>query len=137
MNSPHSLNSTNSRNSKNPSNSTNSRNSKNPSNSTNSIVVLITAGSEEEGRKIAGLLVKEKKAACVNILPGVESLFRWKGRIDSARECLLLVKTRASLLPEIIRLVKGIHSYELPEIIALPITGGSEDYLSWLDSTCQ
>ena len=119
MNSPHSLNST------------------NPSNSTNSIVVLITAGSEEEGRKIAGLLVKEKKAACVNILPGVESLFRWKGRTDSARECLLLVKTRASLLPEIIRLVKGIHSYELPEIIALPITGGSEDYLSWLDSACQ
>jgi periplasmic divalent cation tolerance protein len=125
MNSPHSL------------NSTNSRNSRNPSNSTNPIVVLITAGSEEEGRNIAGLLVKEKKAACVNILPGVESLFRWKGRIDSARECLLLVKTRAALLPEIIRLVKGIHSYELPEIIALPITGGSEDYLRWLDSACQ
>jgi len=106
-------------------------------NSTNPIVVLITAGSEEEGRKIAELLVKEKKGACVNILPGVESLFRWKGRIDSARECLLLVKTRAALLPEIIRLVKGIHSYELPEIIALPITGGSEDYLRWLDSACQ
>jgi periplasmic divalent cation tolerance protein len=125
MNSPHSL------------NSTNSRNSRNPSNSTNPIVVLITAGSEEEAHKIARLLVKEKKAACVNILPGVESLFRWKGRIDSARECLLLVKTRAALLPEIIRLVKGIHSYELPEIIALPITGGSEDYLRWLDSACQ
>jgi periplasmic divalent cation tolerance protein len=115
----------------------NARNSTNSSNSTNPIVVLITAGSEEEAHKIARLLVKEKKAACVNILPGVESLFRWKGRIDSARECLLLVKTRAALLPEIIRLVKGIHSYELPEIIALPITGGSEDYLRWLDSACQ
>jgi len=100
------------------------------------IVVFITVGSEEEGRKIARLLVKEKKAACVNIVPGVDSLFRWKGRINSARESLLLVKTKASLLPEIISLVKQIHSYEVPEIIALPVIGGSEDYLKWLDSAC-
>ncbi len=101
------------------------------------IIVLITAGSEKEARKIARLLVKEKKAACVNILPGVDSLFRWKGKIDSARESLLLVKTRASLFPEIISLVKQIHSYEVPEIIALPIVGGSEDYLRWLDGALQ
>jgi len=100
------------------------------------IVVFITVGSEEEGRKIARLLVKEKKAACVNIMPGVDSLFRWKGRINSARESLLLVKTKASLLPEISSLVKQIHSYEVPEIIALPVIGGSEDYLKWLDSAC-
>ena len=100
------------------------------------IVVFITVGSEEEGRKIARLLVKEKKAACVNIVPGVDSLFRWKGRINSARESLLLVKTKASLLPEISSLVKQIHSYEVPEIIALPVIGGSEDYLKWLDSAC-
>jgi periplasmic divalent cation tolerance protein len=101
------------------------------------IVVLITAGSEEEAHKIARLLVKQKKAACVNIVPGVDSLFRWKGKIDSARETLLLAKTRAPLLSEIISLVQKTHSYEVPEIIALPITGGSEDYLEWLDSACQ
>jgi periplasmic divalent cation tolerance protein len=104
---------------------------------TDRIIVLITAGSEKEARKIAELLVKEKKAACVNIVPGVDSLFRWKGKIDSARESLLLVKTRASLFPEIIRLVKETHSYEVPEIIALPIIGGSEEYLKWLDSACR
>jgi len=101
------------------------------------IVVLITAGSEEEARKIAELLVKEKKAACVNIVPQVGSLFRWKGKIDSARESLLLVKTTASLLSEVISLVKQVHSYEVPEIIALPIVGGSEEYLNWLSNACQ
>ena len=82
------------------------------------IIVLITAGSEEEASRIARLLVKEKKAACVNIVPRVDSLFRWKGKIDSARESLLLVKTRASLLSEIISLVKEAHSYKVPEIMA-------------------
>ena len=100
------------------------------------IIVLITAGSEEEARRIARLLVKEKMAACVNIVPGVDSLFRWKGKMDSARETLLLVKTRAPLLSEIISLVKKAHSYEVPEIIALPIIDGSEDCLKWLDTTC-
>lgn len=104
---------------------------------TDRIIVLITAGSEEEARKIARLLVREKKAACVNIVPRVDSLFRWKGKIDSARESLLLVKARASLLSEIISLVKEIHSYEVPEIIALPIIGGSEEYLQWLDRACR
>jgi periplasmic divalent cation tolerance protein len=104
---------------------------------TDKIIVLITAGSEEEAHKIAELLVNEKKAACVNIVPRVDSLFWWEGKIDSARESLLLVKTKASLFPEIISLVKEIHSYKVPEIIALPIIGGSEDYLKWLDITCR
>jgi periplasmic divalent cation tolerance protein len=103
---------------------------------TDRIVVLITAGSEEEARRIAKLLVKKKKAACVNIVPEVDSHFRWKGKLDSARESLLLAKTRASLFPEIINLVKEIHSYEVPEIIALPMIGGSKEYLRWLDSAC-
>ncbi len=103
---------------------------------TDRIIVLITAGSEEEAHKIAELLVNEKKAACVNILPGVDSLFWWEGKIESARESLLLVKTKASLFPEIVELVKRTHSYEVPEIIALPIVTGSEDYLKWLDSAC-
>ena len=101
------------------------------------IVVMITAGSEEEARKIAELLLKERKVACVNIVPRVDSLFHWKGKIDSACESLLLAKTRASLLHEIIGLVREVHSYEVPEIIALPIVGGSEEYLKWLDGACQ
>ena len=104
---------------------------------TDRIIVLITAGSEEEAHKIAESLVKGKKAACVNIVPGVDSLFRWEGKIDSARESLLLVKTKASLFPEIVELVKRTHSYEVPEIIALPIIAGSEDYLKWLDIACR
>jgi periplasmic divalent cation tolerance protein len=104
---------------------------------TDRIIVLITAGSEEEAHKIAESLVKGKKAACVNIVPRVDSLFWWEGKIDSARESLLLVKTKASLFPEIVELVKRTHSYEVPEIIALPIIAGSEDYLKWLDIACQ
>jgi periplasmic divalent cation tolerance protein len=104
---------------------------------TDRIIVLITVGSEEEAHKIAELLVNEKKAACINIVPGVDSLFWWEGKLDSARESLLLVKTKASLFSEIISLVKEIHTYEVPEIIALPIIAGSEDYLKWLDNACR
>jgi periplasmic divalent cation tolerance protein len=101
------------------------------------VVVLITTSSEEEAHKIAELLVNRRKAACVNIVPRVDSLFWWEDKLDSARESLLLVKTKASLFPEIVELVKRTHSYEVPEIIALPIIAGSEDYLKWLDIACQ
>ena len=101
------------------------------------VVVLITTSSEEEAHKIAELLVNGKKAACVNIVPKVDSLFWWKDKLDSARESLLLVKTTASLFPEIVELVKRTHSYEVPEVIALPIIAGSDDYLKWLDIACQ
>jgi periplasmic divalent cation tolerance protein len=104
---------------------------------TDRIIVLITTSGEEEAHKIAELLVKGKKAACVNILPGVDSLFWWEGKIETAKESLILVKTKASLFPEIVELVKRTHSYEVPEIIALPIIAGSEDYLKWLDTACQ
>jgi periplasmic divalent cation tolerance protein len=103
----------------------------------NKIVVLITTSSEEEAHNIAELLVNGKKAACANIVPGVDSIFWWEDKLDSARESLLLVKTRASLFPEIVELVKRTHSYEVPEILALPIIGGNEDYLKWLDIACQ
>ena len=122
-------------------NSTNPRNSTNPMNPMNStssaLVLMITVGTEQEAHQIAELLVNARKAACVNILPRADSLFRWKGKIESARESLLLAKTRASLLPEIIDLVKQVHSYEVPEIVALPIVGGSKEYLKWLDGACQ
>lgn len=98
------------------------------------IVILVTTGSEQEAHSIADRLLNQRKAACVNIVPGVDSLFWWQGKLDSASENLLIVKTKASLLPEIIRLVKELHSYTVPEIIALPIIGGNEDYLKWIDS---
>ena len=100
---------------------------------TGKIVVLITAASEEEAQSIAKLLLEQKKAACVNIVPGVDSHFWWKGKLEEEKECLLIVKSTVSLLPAIIKTVKKAHSYEVPEIIALPIVGGNEDYLKWID----
>ena len=98
------------------------------------LVVFITATTAEEAGRIADILVSERKAACVNIVPKVNSLFWWEDKLDLAQESLLIVKSRASLLPEIVEIVKKAHSYEVPEIIALPITGGNEDYLRWIDS---
>lgn len=100
----------------------------------NYIVVFITVKEAEEAQKIAKALLKRRQAACVNILPGVESHFWWKDKLDSAKEILLIVKTKESLLPDLIKSVKKIHSYSIPEIIALPIVGGSRDYLEWIDS---
>ncbi|MFC2035342.1 divalent-cation tolerance protein CutA [Chloroflexota bacterium] len=97
------------------------------------IVVLITTATKKEAQTIGELLLSKKKVACINIVPRVESLFRWQSKIDSAQESLLIIKSRASLLPEIIEIVKRAHSYEIPEIIALPIISGSEDYLQWVD----
>jgi periplasmic divalent cation tolerance protein len=96
------------------------------------LVVFITTGSAMEAQRIAHILVSERKAACVNIVPQVHSRFWWQGKIDSADETLLIVKTRASLLDELVRLVKENHNYEVPEIIALPILGGNPDYLKWI-----
>ena len=98
------------------------------------LVVFITTGNAVEGEKIANILVSSRKAACVNILPQLDSRFWWQGKIDSADEVLLIVKTKASLLDELVSLVKENHSYEVPEIIALPIVGGNRDYLKWIDS---
>jgi periplasmic divalent cation tolerance protein len=97
-----------------------------------SVVILITASTEEEARRIADGLLTQRKAACVNIVPGVTSVFWWQDKLDSEQESLLIVKTKASLLNEIVTLVKEIHSYDVPEVIALPIVGGNQDYLQWI-----
>lgn len=97
------------------------------------IVVFITTATAEEAQRIANILVSGRKAACVNIVPQVHSRFWWQGKIDSADEALMVVKTKAALLDEIIKLVKENHSYEVPEIVALPIVGGNRDYLKWID----
>jgi periplasmic divalent cation tolerance protein len=73
-----------------------------------------------------------RKAACVNIAPKISSRFWWQGKLESAEESLLIVKTRASVLDEVVNLVKKHHSYDVPEVVALPIIGGNEDYLEWM-----
>ena len=98
------------------------------------IIVFITTVTEGESHNIADLILSRRKAACVNIVPRVDSLFWWQGKLDSAQESLLIIKTKASLLPEIVNLVKGAHSYQVPEIVAVPIISGNEDYLKWIDS---
>ena len=97
------------------------------------IVVFITAESPEQARKIADALLNKKLAACVNIVPQMHSMFWWEGKITSADESLLIVKTEATLLDNVIASVKRNHSYNVPEVIALPIIGGNMDYLYWID----
>ncbi|HWR70458.1 MAG TPA: divalent-cation tolerance protein CutA [Dehalococcoidia bacterium] len=97
------------------------------------VVVFVTTSGEEEAEKIASLLLEQRKAACVNVIPRVSSRFWWQGKLDSAQESLLIIKTRAALVPDITDMVKKAHSYAVPEIVALPIVGGNRDYLDWVD----
>ncbi|MDO8472927.1 MAG: divalent-cation tolerance protein CutA [Dehalococcoidia bacterium] len=96
------------------------------------VVVFITSASESEAHSLARMLVEKRLAACVNTFHNVHSLFWWQGKVDSAHEVLLIVKTRAALLPNLVESVKKAHSYTVPEIIALPIIGGNPDYLKWV-----
>ena len=100
-------------------------------------VVLITAPGLPEARRISRMLVSERLAACVNIVRGIESLFRWKGKVDRAKEFLLIVKTRKSLVKRLGLAVKKIHSYSVCEVIALPVLAGNRDYLSWIAASCR
>jgi len=101
------------------------------------LVVLITAGSQEEAERIAQSLVAEMLAACVNVVPGVTSIYRWEGEVQRDQEWLLVAKSRRDVLDRLIERVQEIHSYDVPEIIALPLAGGSEPYLRWLDSVVE
>lgn len=98
-------------------------------------LVLSTTGSQEEAQRIAKALVEEKLAACVNIVPGIESHYRWKEKVESAQEWLLIVKTTASISMIVRDRIKELHSYELPEAIEIPISGGSDEYLDWIDES--
>ena len=97
------------------------------------VVVFVTTSGEEEAEKIASLLLEKRKAACVNVVPRVSSRFWWQGKLDSVQESLLIIKTQATLVPELTEIVKKAHSYTVPEIVALPIVGGNKDYLDWVD----
>ena len=99
------------------------------------IVVLITAKDQEEAKKIADHLLSGKLAACVNIVPGVQSVFWWENKIDNAQEVLLIVKSKKTLFKRIVSAVREVHSYSVPEIIALPIVNGHKDYLKWISDS--
>ena len=100
-------------------------------------MVLVTCPSIAEARRIGRSLVKKKLAACANILAGVESIYRWKGKVERAREVLVVMKTTAARLRELEREVKRVHGYEVPEFIALPIVAGSQEYLEWVGKSVQ
>ena len=103
---------------------------------TDKFVVLVTCSTPAEAQLIARAVVNARLAACVNILPGaVQSIYRWKGKIESARERLLLIKTSRKRLAKLQAAVERLHSYDVPEFIAIPIATGSSGYLSWIEES--
>jgi len=96
------------------------------------VIIMVMCATRGEAKKIAGSVLKKRLAACANIMGGVESRFWWKGSLDKAGETLLMMKTKKANFKKIEREVKKLHSYEVPEIIAVPIIAGSKDYLDWI-----
>ena len=96
------------------------------------IMVFITVGSGGEGERLARALVDERLAACVNRIGPVQSVYRWEGKVEQSEEEMLIVKTRNELFPALEKRVRELHSYDVPEIIALPLIQGNEAYLTWL-----
>jgi len=99
---------------------------------TDKIVVLTTCASREEAGKIARALVSKRLAACVNVLPAVQSIYRWKGNVEEAEETLVVIKSSRALFDDLRAEIEKLHSYEVAEVIAVPIVDGSEAYLEWL-----
>jgi periplasmic divalent cation tolerance protein len=104
---------------------------------TDKIVVLTTCESKEDAEKVARSLLESRLAACVNIVPGVRSLYWWQGAIEEAGEWVLLIKSSRPLLEKLRQQIERVHSYQTPEVIALAIVDGSEGYLAWLDRELQ
>jgi periplasmic divalent cation tolerance protein len=100
-------------------------------------IVLSTTGSREEGEKIAHALVERRLAACVNLVGPIASVYRWQERVERAEEFLLIIKTTAESFPDVRDAIQELHSYELPECIALPIEAGSAEYLDWISDSLE
>jgi periplasmic divalent cation tolerance protein len=98
------------------------------------VVATTTTNSIKEARELAGLLVREKLAACVQIVPKIESVYEWEGRIQDDQEYLLLIKTREKRVDEIKKIMEKQHSYEVPEFLVLPVIEGMEEYLKWMEA---
>jgi periplasmic divalent cation tolerance protein len=97
------------------------------------VVVLVTTGSADEGARIGRTLVSERLAACVNVVGPIRSIYRWEGAVEDAEEWLLVLKARAADFAALEARVRALHSYAVPEVLALPVYGGSAAYLAWLD----
>jgi periplasmic divalent cation tolerance protein len=104
---------------------------------TDKIVVLNTCGSEAEAERLARLLIDQRLAACVSIVPRVRSFYRWKGAVESSDECLLLIKSSRPLLEQLRAVLEKAHTYEVPEVLALPVVAGAAPYLDWLQANLQ
>jgi len=101
------------------------------------IAVLTTAPCGAKAKKIAEFIISKKLAACVNIIPKIDSFFRWQAKVDKAKESLLVIKTKKALFGELVKAIKSKHPYEVAEIIALPIILGNKEYLEWIDESCR
>ena len=101
------------------------------------VAIFVTVESQEQARRISDVLLQRKLIACANMIKNVESFFWWQGKVDHREELMLIMKSREELLGEVVRLVKENHSYEVPEVIALPIIGGNPDYLRWIDESVE
>ena len=99
---------------------------------TDKIVVLSTCAGEADAERLARALVEGRLAACVNVVPGVRSFYRWKGEVESAVESMLVIKTSRDLFPALCAEMEKLHRYEVPELLALPVVAGAENYLGWL-----
>lgn len=104
---------------------------------TDKIVVLNTCGSQEEAERLARALIEQRLAACVNIVPRMRSIYRWKGAVESAEEWLLLIKSSRPLFERLRTALESAHSFEVPEVLALPVVDGAADYLDWLEANLQ
>ena len=99
------------------------------------IIIFVTACNKKEAQKIASSLIRKKLAACVNFVDKVESVFLWESKIEKANEALLIIKSRKEKLPKMIKLIKSLHSYTVPEIVAIPVIAGYKPYLRWIDAS--
>ena len=99
---------------------------------TDKLLILTTTGSDSEAKKIAEMLIERRLAACVNVIPRMHSVYRWKDKVESAEEFLLLIKTRKENESAVQAAIRELHSYDLPECISIPIDGGSDEYLNWM-----
>lgn len=104
---------------------------------TDKIVVFSTCESHQEAEKIATSLVEKRLAACVNLIPGVQSIYRWRGAVERSKEFLLVIKSSRELLRDLQAELSRMHSYEIPEVLALSIVDGAEDYLNWMERELQ
>jgi periplasmic divalent cation tolerance protein len=100
---------------------------------TDKIVVLSTCATEEEGAKLAGALVEARVAACVTMVPGARSVYRWQGSVESAAECLLIIKSSRELFEPLRLVLEKAHAYDVPEVLAIPVVEGSANYMNWLE----